>query len=124
MTIYESTFICSPELPADKLEELVEKAKKTVENSGGQILLLQQLGKKKLSYPIEKFREGSYVYMELTGTGEMLNSLENFYKVTDSVMRFLTVKRAKKPQARPPVEKTEAAASPSEEVKSDELKQS
>lgn len=123
MTIYESTFICSPELPADKLEELVEKAKKTVEGSGGQILLLQQLGKKKLSYPIKKFREGSYVYMELTGTGEMLNSLENFYKVTDSVVRFLTVKRAKKPQVRPPVEKTETAPA-SEEVKSDELKQS
>jgi small subunit ribosomal protein S6 len=95
---YESTFICSPELPAEKVEELSSKVSKLVETSKGTVKTVQQLGKKKLAYPIEKFREGSYVFMELSGPGEMIPALENFFKVTDGVIRFLTVKiEPKKP---------------------------
>jgi small subunit ribosomal protein S6 len=93
---YESTFIVSPELPAEKIEELTAKVVKTVEASKGIIKTVQQLGKKRLAYPINKFREGSYVYMELSGTSEMLNALESFFKFNDSVIRFLTIKIEKK----------------------------
>jgi len=96
MAAYESTFICSPELPAEKVEELIEKIKKIIETSSGSIIALQQLGKKKFSYPIKKFREGNYIYMELTGPGEMVGALETFYKVNDPVIRYLTVKVEKK----------------------------
>ncbi|MBN1824111.1 MAG: 30S ribosomal protein S6 [Endomicrobiales bacterium] len=96
MVAYESTFICSPELPAEQVEELIAKAKKVIETSKGSVLLVQQLGKKKLAYTINKFREGTYVYFELSGTGEMVSSLENFYKVNDSIIRYLTVKTEKK----------------------------
>ena len=100
MSNYESTFISSPELPAEKLDEIVEKIKKIVETSGGKILVTQQLGRKRLSYPIKKFREGNYVYMELTGTGEMVASIETFYKVNDTIIRYLTVKAEKKKPVR------------------------
>lgn len=100
MSNYESTFICSPEIPAEKLDELIEKVKKIVESSGGKIALTQQLGKKRLSYPINKLREGSYVYLEFSGSGEMISAIENFYKVNDAVIRYLTVKAEKKKPAR------------------------
>jgi small subunit ribosomal protein S6 len=93
---YESTFIVSPELPADKVEELTAKAVKTIEVAKGTVKTVQQLGKKKLVYPINKFREGSYVYMELSGESSMVGSLESFFKFNDSVIRFLTVKVEKK----------------------------
>ncbi|MDR2811584.1 MAG: 30S ribosomal protein S6 [Endomicrobium sp.] len=93
---YESTFIVSPELPADKVEELTAKAVKTIEMAKGIAKTVQQLGKKKLAYPINKFCEGSYVYMELSGDGSMVGSLESFFKFNDSVIRFLTVKVEKK----------------------------
>ncbi len=96
MSTYESTFICSPEVPTEKLEEFVEKIKKIAESSGGQLVLAQQLGRKKLAYPIKKFREGSYVYMELNGSGEMIAAIEKFYQVNDPVIRYLTVKTEKK----------------------------
>ncbi|MCL2389253.1 MAG: 30S ribosomal protein S6, partial [Elusimicrobia bacterium] len=92
MVNYESTFICSPELPAEKVEEISAKVVKIIESSKGSLKTVQQLGKKKLAYPIEKFREGSYVYMELSGPGDMIAALENFFKVNDEVIRFLTVK--------------------------------
>lgn len=114
---YESTFICSPELAPEKVEELTAKVTSLIESSKGTVKSVQQLGKKKLAYPINKFREGSYVYMELSGTGEMVNAIENFFKLNDSVIRYLTVKVEKKkvaPKAAP--KKVEAVP----EVKKDE----
>ena len=118
---YECTFICSPDLDAAKVDEIVSKVSKIVETSNGTVKNLQQLGKKKLAYNIKKFREGIYVYMELEGEGSMLQPLENFFKVNDGIIRFLTVKvevkknkkTAKK--AAKKVEKTEVT--PLEETK-------
>ncbi|MDR3253793.1 MAG: 30S ribosomal protein S6 [Endomicrobium sp.] len=93
---YESTFIVSPELSTEKIEEVTAKAIKTVETSKGTIKTVQQLGKKRLSYFINKFREGSYVYMEFSGNGETINALESFFKFNDSIIRFLTIKVEKK----------------------------
>ncbi|MDR1662898.1 MAG: 30S ribosomal protein S6 [Endomicrobium sp.] len=93
---YESTFIVSPELHVDKIEELIEKVIKAIEVAKGTVKTVQQLGKKKLAYPINKFREGSYVYMEFSGDGFIVGSLENFFKFNDSIIRFLTVKIKKK----------------------------
>ncbi len=121
---YESTFICSPEVPAEKLEEIVEKAKKIVETNEGKLTLLQQLGKKKLAYPIAKHREGSYVYMEITGPGKIVNALETFYKVNEAVIRSLTIKVEKKKkvvkEVKPEEVKPEAAAAPAVEAKPEE----
>ena len=89
---YECTFICSPDLDAAKVDEIISKVTKVIETSKGTIKNLQQLGKKKLAYNIKKFREGIYVYMELEGEGSMLQPLENFFKVNDGIIRFLTVK--------------------------------
>ena len=118
---YECTFICSPDLDAAKVDDIISKVTKVIETSKGTIKNLQQLGKKKLAYNIKKFREGIYVYMELEGEGSMLQPLENFFKVNDGIIRFLTVKvevkknkkTAKK--AAKKVEKTEVT--PLEETK-------
>jgi small subunit ribosomal protein S6 len=115
---YESTFIVSPELPSDKIEELIAKLVKTIEAAKGTIKAVQQLGKKKLAYPINKFREGSYIYMELSGEGSMVASLEGFFKFNDSVIRFLTVKVEKKKVLSKPAAKPELTAeNPATEVK-------
>ena len=89
---YECTFICSPELDSTKVEEMVAKVSKIIETAEGKIKNLQQLGKKKLAYNIKKFREGNYVYVDFESNGSVVLSLENFFKVNDDVIRFLTVK--------------------------------
>ena len=89
---YECTFICSPELDSTKVEDLVAKVSKIIETAEGKIKNLQQLGKKKLAYNIKKFREGNYVYVDFESNGSVVLSLENFFKVNDDVIRFLTVK--------------------------------
>jgi small subunit ribosomal protein S6 len=120
---YESTFIVSPELPVGKVEQLIAKAIKTIEAAKGTVKIVQQLGKKKLAYPINKLREGSYVYMELSGEGSMVCSLESFFKFNDSVIRFLTVKVEKKKNFVKLVAQSEQAVENSNtEVKNDTTK--
>ncbi len=110
---YESTFICSPELPTEKVEELTSKVTKIIEGANGTVKTVQQLGKKRLAYPINKFREGSYVYMELSGSGEMVNAIESFFKLNDGVIRFLTIKVEKKKKvAAKPAKAAAPAAAP------------
>lgn len=118
---YECTFICSPELDSTKVEEIVSKVSKLIETAGGTIKNLQQLGKKKLAYNINKFREGIYVYVEFEANGSVVVPLENFFKVNDDVIRFLTIKvEAKKKvvkKSKKVVENKEAVAPAVEEQK-------
>jgi small subunit ribosomal protein S6 len=107
---YESTFIISPEVAAEKVEELTAKAIKIIEDLKGTFKTAQQLGKKRLAYPINKLREGSYVYMEFSGNGETVNALENFFKFNDLIIRFLTVKVEKKKVVAKKVAKVEPQA--------------
>jgi small subunit ribosomal protein S6 len=119
---YESTFICSPELSAEKVEELSLKVTKLVETSKGIVKTVQQLGKKRLAYPINKFREGSYVYMELSGEGSMVGAVENFFKLNDSVVRFLTVKVEEKKKVAAKSEQTKAEEKPAAQENAAEVK--
>jgi small subunit ribosomal protein S6 len=107
---YESTFIISPEVPVEKVEELIAKAVKIIEDSKGTFKTVQQLGRKKFAYPINKLREGSYVYMEFYGNGETIKALENFFKFNDLIIRFLTVKVEKKKVVVKKTAKTELQA--------------
>ena len=83
------------------------------------MVIAQQLGKKRLAYPIKKFREGNYVYMELTGSGDMVSALETFYHVNDPIIRFLNVKVEKKKAVVKPTIAEPTAPAPVE-VKSNE----
>ncbi|OEG69621.1 hypothetical protein ATZ36_08435 [Candidatus Endomicrobiellum trichonymphae] len=114
---YESTFIISPEVPAEKVEELTAKAVKIIEDSKGTFKTAQQFGKKRFAYPINKLREGSYVYTEFSGSGETINALENFFKFNDLIVRFLTVKVEKKKVVEKKTAKTEPQAVAPQEAK-------
>ena len=123
---YECTFICSPELDSTKVEEMVSKVSKIIETSGGTIKNLQQLGKKKLAYNIKKFREGNYVYVDFESNGSVVLSLENFFKVNDDVIRFLTVKvepKKKVVKKAKAVEKKQEAVAATEEAPVEEKKE-
>jgi small subunit ribosomal protein S6 len=105
---YESTFIVSPELPVASVEEITSKVVKVLESAKGVVKSVQQIGKKRLAYPINNFREGNYVFMELTGSGDMVSALESFFKFNDSVIRFMTVKIEKKKTVKKPAKDVKA----------------
>ncbi|MEW5977129.1 MAG: 30S ribosomal protein S6 [Acidobacteriota bacterium] len=92
MRKYEIMFVTAPNLPEDELDKIVSQIEGTVVAMQGEVVSVEKLGRKKLAYPVRKFEEGQYVLFVINGGGETVKELERRLKVTDSVMRFVTVR--------------------------------
>lgn len=89
---YEVVFIAAPTLSEDDLTALVEQFKKSVESKKGKVIKVDSWGKRSLAYTIKKFKEGHYTVLTLEDTGEAVAELERRFRVTDAVIRFLSVR--------------------------------
>ena len=107
MRRYEVVVILAPTLTEDEVEQSTETFKKAAEEKGARIADIEQWGKRKLAYPIKRHTEGIYIIFTLEEpNAEAAGELERRFKVSDSVIRFLTLrvdldlKRAEKLKAR------------------------
>lgn len=92
MRSYELMFIVVPTVTDEDLDKLVAQMEGAVSTAGGEVLSTDRLGKRKLAYRIARFEEGFYILLNIRGTGEMIKELERRLKVTDSVIRYVTVR--------------------------------
>jgi small subunit ribosomal protein S6 len=90
--VYEILFIADPNLGEDAVDDLTEQVKGFVEKDGGKVEKVEKWGKKRLAYEVRGHREGSYVLMVVEGTGSLVKEVERKMKVTDGLMRHLTVR--------------------------------
>lgn len=88
---YETTIITRAELSDDALKALQERLKSVVGSFGGDIVLTEDWGKRKLAYTIQKESRGHYTYLVYTGKGEVVHEIERNLRLHDHVLRFLTV---------------------------------
>lgn len=92
MTLYEVMFIVQPELEGDLLEESVNRVKDVMQKEGGEIVSLKRLGKKKLAYEINDFREGSYFLIHTRCGKELVSALDHFFKVNEGYLRYIVIR--------------------------------
>jgi small subunit ribosomal protein S6 len=109
---YETMYILRPDIPEEEVESHVTKYRDLVTESGGQVLDCQMRGKRRLAYPIAKHREGIYVQLNHDGDGQQVSPLERAMRISEDVIRYLTVKQdGPMPAPRTlPGESSEAAA--------------
>jgi small subunit ribosomal protein S6 len=86
------TFIAFPTLSKEEVDPFVDQLVKTVESRKGKILKIDKLGKRNLAYKIDKYKEGYYVILTLEADGGIIAELERRLKVTDFIIRFLSVR--------------------------------
>lgn len=89
---YETIFICPGDLSQEKVENTLEKVKSLIQRSEGSVKTSELWGRRKLAYNIQRYRDGFYVYLMFTANEKAPQVLENHYRVTDSVLRGMTVK--------------------------------
>lgn len=89
MRSYELMFIIHPDLEESAFNEVVEKVKGWITDSGGQIDNLDLWGKRRLAYPIQKQVEGQYVLMQTHLEPTFCSELEHNLGLQEPVMRFL-----------------------------------
>ena len=95
MTKYESIFVIDPRLEEEKIKEIVEKVKSFVE-SNAQLESIDEWGKRRLAYEVNKQKEGYYTLMHFTAEPTFPAELERIYKITEGVMKYIVVKRGEK----------------------------
>lgn len=92
MQTYETMYVLQPDLEQDKLDDLVTKFQQTVIQNGGMIKQLQEIGRRRLAYEIAGHRDGYYVLMTFTGSTGLAGELERVFKISEQVLRYLTVR--------------------------------
>lgn len=92
MRIYEELFIVRPDVPEEEIDQLIEQTKQVITGGGGTVEKADKWGIRKLAYRVEKREEGFYVLLQFTSGPEVVKEVERRFRVTDQVMKFLTVR--------------------------------
>jgi small subunit ribosomal protein S6 len=88
---YETVFIMTPVLSEDQMKEAVKKVKDFLTGKGAEIVLENNWGLRKLTYPIQKKSTGFYYLIEFRAEGSVIADLEVMFKRDERCLRFLTV---------------------------------
>jgi small subunit ribosomal protein S6 len=89
---YELMFIVRPDMADEDLEKLLSTLESTVTSAAGSIKSIDRMGKRRLAYVVRKFREGIYILLTIEGAGTVVHELERRLRVTEQVIKFLTVR--------------------------------
>ena len=90
---YETMYILRPDIPEEEVESHLKKYNEILEKSGTEVLDSQMRGKRRLAYPIAKHKEGVYVQLSHKGDGQQVAILERAMRLSEDVIRYLTVKQ-------------------------------
>ncbi len=92
-TYYETMYILRPDIAEDEVTNHINKYNKLLEEFGGTILDSQMRGKRRLAYQISKHREGVYVQLSHQGDGQHIFKIEKAMRLSEDVIRYMTVKQ-------------------------------
>jgi small subunit ribosomal protein S6 len=91
--VYETMYILRPDLNDEQVDQAIEKYQGFIKENGGEMIETQHRGKRRLAYEINRFREGIYVQMNYKDGGAAVASMERAMRLSEEVVRFLTVKQ-------------------------------
>jgi small subunit ribosomal protein S6 len=92
MRDYELAFIIKPTIEGDDVTSVVEKVTGYVEAISGEVTSVDVWGRRNLAYPINNYREGTYVLLQTKMPPASLVDLERDLKLSEDVIRYLLVK--------------------------------
>ena len=90
---YETMYILRPDIPEEEVESHVTKYRDMIVEAGAEVLDNQMRGKRRLASPIAKHKEGIYVQLSHNGDGQQVEVLEKAMRISEDVIRYLTVKQ-------------------------------
>jgi len=92
MRTYEIIFILKPDLPLEEVDRFVSQMEEIVTSTGGTIRKIDKMGQRRLAYMIGRYRDGQYVLFAIDCGAATVKEFERRLRVTDSVIKFLTVR--------------------------------
>lgn len=92
MNKYEMTVVVSAKIEDDERAAVIDKCKALVERFGGTITNIDEWGKKKLAYEIQKMKEAFYYFIQFDADSTAPAEIESRMRIMDNVIRYLIVK--------------------------------
>jgi small subunit ribosomal protein S6 len=89
---YEVMFIVRPDMAEEDLDRLISTLESQVSTAGGTVKSVDRMGKRRLAYTVRKFQDGQYILFTIEGTGQLVHELERRLRVTEPVIKFITVR--------------------------------
>jgi small subunit ribosomal protein S6 len=92
MKRYESVVILGPDVSDDDIRTFTERYSKLIKQTGGEIIKIEDWGFKKLAYKINRKDKGRFILLDYVGLPALLNEMERQFKISEEVIRFLSIK--------------------------------
>ncbi len=92
MNKYESVVIINPTVDEESMKALIAKFTEII-NKDGKVEKVDELGKRKLAYDVKKFDEGFYAVFYFEANPDLITELERNYRITDEIIKFMTIKQ-------------------------------
>jgi small subunit ribosomal protein S6 len=89
---YEVMFIVRPDVAEEDVDKLITGFETTVTGLGGSFRTIEKMGRRKLAYTVRKFNDGNYVLLTVDADGKAVAELERRLRVTEPVIKYLTVR--------------------------------
>ena len=90
---YELAFILYPEVSEEEIGSTLGRIEQLAANSDGQVVRVNQWGRRRMAYPIEHHRDGYYVFIDMILTPETVAELERTLTVSEIVLRHMVKRR-------------------------------
>jgi small subunit ribosomal protein S6 len=100
MRRYELMLVIRPDVPDDRSQAVIDRTTRQVVAGGGQIVKVAPWGRRRLAYPIDRHREGSYHIILFDAPAGVIIELERGLLITEEVLRHL-VTRVERPSRQP-----------------------
>ena len=95
MNNYETLYVLKPTLTDEETAANIAKIEAILVREGAEILATNNMGMRKLAYPVEKNERGVYTIVYFKAEGTVINELERNLKFNEEVIKYLTVKYSK-----------------------------
>ncbi len=99
MKNYELLAIFKPSLDSEELDKVVDKISEDVKSFKGEVSSVDKMGRKKLAYDVQGYRDGYFTTMVLSIPAETVVDFKRNLKLNENVLRFMFMEEAKKAQA-------------------------
>jgi len=88
---YEALYIAKPELKDDEIQTIATEVENMVGAAGGSIVRSEIWGKRRLAYEVDGLTEGAYILLRFQSPATFVAKLENYFRLTETIVRYLTV---------------------------------
>jgi small subunit ribosomal protein S6 len=98
MRRYELMLVLRPDAPDERIQAVIDRTTRQIVADGGQILKVAPWGRRRLAYPIDRAREGSYHIILFEGPSGVIAEVERTLLITEEVLRHLITRDERKPR--------------------------